>query len=101
MEDRTYKSMQIRFYEANLTRMLNGGLVAYGSGEHKWEFNLYDWEKDEYLLENTSLRELIELIELGQFCKTHLSDVTLKHTVSRRRRGKQEPDMETVEQATA
>ncbi len=101
MADKMYKSIDVSFYEEGLGRGLRADLDAYSHGTSKWSFSTWGEGEKEKLLKDISLKELLELIELGIFCKAHLSDLTLKHTVSRRRKGKSEPEMETVEQAAA
>ena len=82
MEDKTEKLMEVRF--DTLSKLdsisLTGRLWAFDS-HSEWEFNLYQHDTRQFVLQNTSLNELIELILLGKLHKAQLQAMDKKEPV--------------------
>ena len=73
MEDKTEKLMEVRFNTLSKidSISLTGRLWSFDD-HSEWEFSLYQHDTKQFVLQNTSLNELIELILLGKLHKAQL-----------------------------
>ena len=75
-EAKSYKSMEIRFYQSDVPIMLDATLTAHETDMNTyntWEFSLWDKSAESFLYKG-NLRETIELIPVSY---THLTLPTI------------------------
>lgn len=82
MADNTEKFIEVRFDTLSKPDniSLTGKLWAFDS-HSEWEFSLYQHGTRQFVLQNTSLNELIELILLGKLHKAQLQAMGKKEPV--------------------
>jgi len=82
MSDKTEKFIEIRFDTLSnpSSISLTGKLWAFDS-HSEWEFSLYQHDTRQFVLQDTSLNELIELVLLGKFYKTQLQAMDKKEPI--------------------
>ena len=78
--DKSYKSLEAKFYQSDLDVMLHGELTSNG-----WEFSMFNIPLKEHILHNINLRDFVELILLGKLMKAKMLNgrVTIEETKAR------------------
>ena len=79
-DDKSYKSLEAKFYQSDLDVMLHGELTSNG-----WEFSMFNIPLKEHILHNINLRDFVELILLGKLMKAKMLNgrVTIEETKAR------------------
>ena len=64
-QEKTYKSMETRFYQADMPYTMTAELNGYSNDTVAWDFSLWNGQTKE-IMKLGNLRETIELILLGK-----------------------------------